>query len=173
MRSKDDLGQSVRLAHAGVAHAAADWRRHVARSRRPGVRGLVRSVLRVVCTGPALALVGGVAITAVLAAVAINDRYAGFGLILFTPIFVPLITAALVAGRGLLGLGGRLPEAMRTAMLARQLCPSCGYGLAGVPRGDAGVVACPECQACWEGADVGRTVAAAAEVVVINVGDGF
>lgn len=167
VRSKDDLGHPVRLAHLGMAHAATDWRRRLLRRRSTGIVGFARLVVRTVATGPVLALIGGVAITGVLTAVAISDRYAGFGLVLFSPIFVPLITAALLAGRGLLGLGGRLPEAMRTAMLTRSLCPTCGYGLAGVPSDDAGMVGCPECGACWERAEVGRVGKRIAEVVVI------
>ncbi len=156
--------------HQGAACALADWRQALPRPSWRGGRGArdgVRWLWRVLRSGPALALIGGIAISTVLILVALSDRFAGFGLILFSPIFVPLITAGLLAGRGLLGLGGRLPEAMRSAMLVRGRCPACGYGLGGVPQGEGGLVGCPECQAKWE-ANALFAARAAPEVVVIS-----
>lgn len=35
------------------------------------------------------------------------------------------------------------------AMAKEGDCPSCGYGIDGVPRGDDGLTTCPECASAW------------------------
>ena len=40
-------------------------------------------------------------------------------------------------------------QAAARAMALGGTCPSCGYGIAGVPRGDHGLTACPECASLW------------------------
>lgn len=60
------------------------------------------------------------------------------------------ITLSLV---GLLEINKRLESLRRdTAIeyrLRAQICPSCTYGLAGVPAQPSGLTICPECAAAW------------------------
>lgn len=136
-------------------------------------RRVPRNIYAILTTGPILAAIGGVLVVALITAIMINDRSTGFGLLVFTPIMVPLITAGLLAGRGLLGLGGWLPNAMRIAQLARHACPACNYDLRGIdpvhPEGmsEAHVV-CPECRATWVSANLGPAARARPETVVIR-----
>lgn len=71
------------------------------------------------------------------------------GLIVFGPVMVPLLTLALLAGRGALGLGRGLGPMVRDAMLAADRCPACGYDLAGSPVEPDACRVCPECGAAW------------------------
>jgi hypothetical protein len=43
----------------------------------------------------------------------------------------------------------RSPIHGRDALLAAGICPSCAYGIAGIPPGSEGCVVCPECEAAW------------------------
>ena len=40
-------------------------------------------------------------------------------------------------------------SAAARAMAREGACPSCGYGLTGVPSGDDGLTTCPECASAW------------------------
>lgn len=165
VRSHDDRGRPVRLAHAGLAESVRRWRRSLG-PLQP--RRLPRMVRRVAFTGPFIAFIGACGVFGVLARLASEDLSTGLGLLVLTPIAVPLITLMLVTSRGVLGLGGGLPDRMRRAMLALHRCPSCGYDLSASEAGADGCVVCPECSAAWLHAQTGAGAERGSEVVVVD-----
>lgn len=146
LRTHDDAGRSVPVYLRALGLV---WQDRRASMPAWTLRSAPRRIARIVASGPVLIAAGLTAILAILAAVAWSDKYAGFGLVLFSPIFVPLITAALVGMRGIAGGRSRLIDAMQVAMLARHACPACGYEMGRIPAGQDGLVLCPECRASW------------------------
>lgn len=165
VRTQDDRGAPVRLAHAGMLESVRRWRRSlgpVTLARLP------RVVRRVVFTGPFLAFVGACGVLGILVRLLAEDLSTGLGLMIFSPVAVPLITLSLATSRGVLGLGGTLPGRMRRAMLALHRCPACGYDLSVSEPGPDGCVVCPECAAAWTHAQTGAGAERGAEVVVVD-----
>ncbi len=146
LRTHDDAGQIVPVC---LRAACLVWSDHRERTPAWTVRSAPKRLLRILVSGPVLIALGMAAILTILVAVAWSDRYAGFGLVLFSPIFVPLITAALVSIRGIAGGRSKLIDAMQGSMLARSTCPACGYHMGDLPAGADGLVTCPECRAAW------------------------
>ena len=165
VRGVDDRGNRVLLAGAGMWEAWREWR-----SALPALRwrSVPRIVGRALLTGPGLAFVGSCMIVAVVARMSYDEKFIGLGLLIFTPVFVPLLTLGLTVWRGVLGFGGGLPEKMRRAMLARSKCPSCCYDLRGAAAGADGFAVCPECAAAWDAGEIGDGARRGAEVVVIE-----
>lgn len=165
VRGVDDRGERVLLANEGMWEAWRQWRGSLPPFRW---RRLPRIVGKMLTTGPGLAFVGSCMIIAVLARLTYDEKFLGFGLLIFTPVFVPLLTLGLTVWRGVLGFGGRLPEQMRRAMLTHSKCPSCCYDLRGAAAGSHGFVVCPECAAAWDAAEIGEGARRGAEAVVIE-----
>jgi hypothetical protein len=165
VRSLDDRRRPVRLTHAGMLAAASRWRASLGPVTP---RRLPRLARRVVLTGPFLAFVGACAVFSILAKLISEDLSTGLGLMIFSPVAVPLITLALTTGRGVLGLGGSLPSRMRRAMLASHRCPACGYDLRGAEPGPDGLIICPECAAAWLHAQTGPGADAPHEVIIVD-----
>lgn len=165
IRLRDDRDRTARLLPAAAPLAVRDWAAGLPRLR---ARALPRTALALLRHGPVLAFVGATMTVVVLVTVWWHDHAVGFGLILFTPVAVPLITAGLVGLRGLLGLGGWLPVAMRASMLARRRCPACGYDLRGLAAEPDGCLVCPECRGAWDERYVGDAARSGPEVVVLD-----
>lgn len=165
VRGQDDRGERVLLAGEGMWEAYRQWR-----SALPPLRwrSLPRIAWRAATTGPGLAFIGSCMLVIVLARMAYEDRFLGVSLLIFTPVFVPLLTLGLTIWRGVLGLGGGLPDKMRRAMLTRSKCPSCSYDLRGAAAGADGFVVCPECAAAWDVGEIGEGARHGVEVVVIE-----
>lgn len=172
IRYQDDHGDPVRLSLVGVRLVLARHLRHV----RP-VRSVGALVWRGLKTGPVVAAVGGMAIISLLMIILVQDRSTGFGLVVFSPVAVPLLSLGMLSVRGLIGVRGGLPEAMRLAMLHAQRCPACAYDLAGrqaVGVGVAGgpehdeVVRCSECGAAWDAQRLGADAYRGPTVVVVD-----
>ena len=165
VRGVDDRGERVLLANEGMWEAGRQWKASLPPFRW---RRLPRIVGKMLITGPGLAFVGSCMIVAVLARLTYDGKFMGFGLLIFTPVFVPLLTLGLTVWRGVLGFRGGLPEKMRRAMLARSKCPSCCYDLRGSCAGADGFAVCPECGAAWDAGEIGDGARRGAEVVVIE-----
>jgi hypothetical protein len=165
IRIRDDRDRPVGLLPAGLPLALRDWAAALPPFR---LRTAPRRLLRAFTHGPGLAVLGALAIVATLITVWSADHAVGFGLIIFTPVAVPMLTAALLATRGLLGLGGWLPGAMRASLLARHRCAACGYTLNGLAPDPDGCLTCPECASAWDAAYLGPAAHAGPTVVVLE-----
>ena len=60
-----------------------------------------------------------------------------------------LIAFTILAGLAWVWAAWRGAKAARRAYLAGSVCPSCGYGLAGLPVEADRCVVCPECSGAW------------------------
>lgn len=85
-------------------------------------------------------------------AVALIATYSGAWIVavmLYSPAAASIaLLAALLAKSWHTVLSTR-PERIKRTWLARGLCPSCGYALAGLDADPEGRVACPECGGTW------------------------
>ena len=165
VRTQDDRGAPVRLSHAGMLESVRRWRRSLGPVTPARLPRLAR---RVVFTGPFLAFLGACGVLGILTRLITEDLSTGLGLLIFSPVAVPLMTLTLATSRGVLGLGGTLPGRMRRAMLARHRCPVCAYDLSAIEPASDGCVVCPECAAAWTHAQTGTGADRAAEVVVVD-----
>jgi hypothetical protein len=90
-----------------------------------------------------------VIVVGLAASIAIEGRPALNDLIL--TVTNPAIIGAIVAGAVVPWISARHQrmKRVRSVMLAHGVCPHCGYGLTGVPRGDDSATVCPECACAW------------------------
>ncbi|MBX3403456.1 MAG: hypothetical protein KF699_08610 [Phycisphaeraceae bacterium] len=146
LRVMDDRDRPAVIPLARVGELPRWWR---ARLGPWSLRRAPRIAWRIVRTPAVVLAVAAACILSVLARLLLEDMAMFLGLIVFGPVMVPLLTLALFAGRGMLGLGRGLGPTLRDAMLAWDCCPSCGYDLsASMPERDLCRV-CPECGAAW------------------------
>lgn len=179
MRSTDDLDRPVRipLSHA-VWLARSAKRSEPARAARAGggVRTRLRSTagvaIRTVTSMRVLSVLlpalGGAAILGVIVVLMTQDRAMAIGLLVFSPVYVPLMTLLMISGRGLFGMGRTLAGDVSRAMLGLLRCPSCGYDLSRSPVEEDGCRHCPECGSAWSDERCGERGRAPARVVVIH-----
>lgn len=92
----------------------------------------------------------------------------GLGLMVTSPVIMPMIAFAMVFARGVLGLGGRMPGWVILQMLADGRCPRCGYEIGGVPADGDGCAVCPECGAAWQWTAIGDRISDVPEVITLR-----
>lgn len=80
------------------------------------------------------------------------------GLMILSVVIAPTTGAVLGALAAVRNAWRERPARLQAEMLARGLCPACGYGLAGVPPEEDGCRRCPECSAFWRRPEPGRVV---------------
>jgi len=196
IRTHDDRDRAIRLPLSSVGWIVRAWWGGVEVSRRGRmrgqirgqirgqtrgqirglVRGLVRGVWRLVRFAPAWVALGGVGLLTILVLLMVHDTAMGLGLLIISPVMSPLVAVALITTRGMLGLGGLLPQRVRDDALMLAHCPRCAYALGELVCEADQCLTCPECGAAWNwdaiGDRAGGPVAggrrgARAEVVVI------
>jgi hypothetical protein len=92
----------------------------------------------------------------------------GLGLLVISPVMMPLLAFVLVTSRGLLGLGGELPRRIRHDVLRAGFCPRCEYDLTALPREPDACITCAECGAAWNWDAIGDRGGSEPLVVVID-----
>lgn len=116
----------------------------------------------------AAAALGACFIVGAVVRLVIDDVSMALGLVVFTPVVVPMLTLGFLTGRGLVGLGGSLAGNIENAKMSEGACPCCGYTLLGAGQEADGCVVCPECGAAWSGTRLSRAISGETEVVVIR-----
>lgn len=165
IRSTDDRALPVRIP---LAHALDVARRWVIRRRRPSWRGLRSLFIALFVTGPVLAIVFGIALLVIAVRVTMDQPAVGLWLLIFSPVYSPLLMLAFTLARGLFGFGGAVPDLVRADMLARARCPACNYALIDSEPEPDGCTRCAECGAAWEHRRIGPTATRGPDIVVIN-----
>lgn len=120
---------------------------------------------RLIATPGVLLAIGAMCLLGVLIGLLVEDRSMFLGLMIFSPVMVPLLTLSLITGRAVLGAGRGLGVRIRDAILSEGRCPGCGYGLKEIAAAGDGCRVCPECGAAWA---LPHGDHAAAEVVVVG-----
>ncbi|MBX3385855.1 MAG: hypothetical protein KF768_04740 [Phycisphaeraceae bacterium] len=115
-----------------------------------------------------LPAVGAAMILGVIAVLMTQDRAMAIGLLVFSPVYVPLMTLLMISGRGLFGVGNSLAGDIASAMLSALRCPVCGYDLSRSPAEPDGCRHCPECGSAWSDERCGERARSPAKVVVIE-----
>lgn len=160
----DDRGRTVRVPITRIGWVYRLWRSRLDTSHRGLRRALWRTARR-----PAVWLaVVGVLLLMALVLLTLKDTATGLGLLIISPVAMPLLALALVTARGLIGLGRELPPRLRGDTLAMGRCPVCNYDLLALTAEADACVTCPECGAAWNWDAIGDRGGREAEVVVID-----
>jgi hypothetical protein len=133
---------------------------------RRGWAAIGRGVWASVFSGVALIIAGFVAIVVMALVLILDKDPAGMWLLMFTPIassIMFVLIRGFVAGGFLWTRWGHRGARL---MLARGLCPRCGYEIVGL--GASGRVTCPECACVWRGDRIGHDRPEVREVVVVS-----
>ncbi|MFN7019798.1 MAG: hypothetical protein ACK4WH_00545 [Phycisphaerales bacterium] len=110
----------------------------------------------------------GVSLLIALVLLTLKDTAMGLGMLIISPVAMPLLALALVTARGLVGLGRDLPSRMRGDTLAMERCPVCDYDLSVLAAEADGCVTCPECGAAWNWDEIGERGGRDPDVIVIG-----
>lgn len=166
LRMRDDRDRAVRVPMVRMTRLAQvpAWVWSELRHRR----GRWRLVGRLVRSGPLWVGLLVAVLLAILVTLLIRDTAVGLGLLIISPVMAPLVSTGLVTARGLIGLGGALPEALRAAFLADGRCVCCLYDLRALRAEPDGCVTCAECGAAWNWDAIGDRGGRDPEVVVIG-----
>lgn len=148
-----------------ISEAFAAWRRGLPRWT---LRGAPRLLAKLMFNGPALVLLGTVALIALAVRVTVDDPGVGLWLLIFSPVYSSLFMLTFALVRGAMGWGGVLTESIRAAMMQQRRCTGCGYALGGAVAESDGCVVCPECGAAWDARKLGLSAAQARDVVVVT-----
>lgn len=165
LRARDDRGRRVRLPVRFALEALRAWKEDLGEvSWRRVPRVLVRAIVSPV----GLAFLGAGFIVGAILKLVYEDFSMALGLMVFTPVVVPMLTLGFLTARGVLGIGGSIAGDIEEAMLRRRKCPCCGYALAGSEPAHDGCVVCAECGAAWDGRRIERAATRRPDVVVIR-----
>lgn len=155
----------MRLSSRGLAEALLLWRASLPRWTWRHAPALA---LRAAKFPPTWAFLGACGVVFFIGFMLYEDASTGLGLMIFSPIFVSMLSLALATGRAALGLGGALPGRMCRAMLWTERCPACGYDLSSMDAHADGCIVCPECAAAWEADRIGPNADLRPKVIVIS-----
>lgn len=179
MRASDDRDRPVRIPMRHVRWLARRNRPDAGPRPRRSFGRAVRDLARVLFSFRVLSVLlpalGASIILGVLIVLMTQDRAMAIGLLVFSPVYVPLMMLLMISGRGLFGIGRSLAGDVIAAMLARMRCPACGYDLSRSPVESDGCRQCPECGAAWSEELLGKSRGRATRVVVVEAfkaGDG-
>lgn len=142
------------LARAALRVALAD---RLLTLERPTAGSAARWLLRTVRRPGLQLFVAGAVLVVMLTAMLVVDGPIAIGVVIYSPVAVPLLVLALTYGRSVIAARDSLVEDAERAMLSASLCPCCGYNLGGLDAQTDGRVSCPECDAAWFAGRIGRS----------------
>lgn len=162
MRALDDRGRPICIPLSQIA-ALAHARARSSMTRRP--ISLVRLPLALLTSPVGLLSLGALSLIGVLLRLLVEDRSMFLGLMIFSPVVMPLLTLSLLTGCAASRFGRELGPRVRDAVLADGRCAACGYDIREIGAAEDGCRVCPECGAAWILPDGDRAVQ---EVVVMS-----
>ena len=113
------------------------------------VRALPKTLWRLFTTPEVVLAIAAACLIGVLIRLLVDDSSIVIGLMIFSPVMIPLLTLSLMTGRGVLGAGRGLAPRVRDSLLEQGRCAGCGYELSSIARAQDDCRVCPECGAAW------------------------